>query len=62
MLEMGTSGLMSGLCQERALRRDAVRKMRVVPRSRLVGGGFKLPEAASAKSRGGERFRLKGVT
>ena len=52
-------GMMSGLCQERAVRRDAVRKMRVVPRSRLVGGGFKQPEAASAKSRGGERSGQK---
>jgi len=31
-------------------------------RSRLVGGGFKQPGAASAKSCGGERPRLKGVT
>jgi hypothetical protein len=31
------------------------------PRSRLAGGGFKLPGAASVKSCGGERAWLKGV-
>ena len=30
-------------------------RWREVLRSRLVGGGFKLPSAASANSRGGER-------
>src|SRR5450631_494823 len=39
------------LCQEDA----------AAPRSRLVGGGFKLPGAASVKSCGGERPWLKGV-
>src|SRR5450755_2987440 len=42
---------MRGLCQEDA----------AAPRSRLVGGGFKLPGAASVKSCGGERPWLKGV-
>src|SRR5450759_604299 len=50
-----------GLCQEDAKASCCTKRWRWALRSRLIGGGFKLPGAASVKSCGGERPWLKGV-
>ena len=38
-----------------AVRHEAAQEMGEAPRSRLAGGGSKLPQAAPVKCRGGER-------